>query len=305
MTDRFAAPTTLTGALAILAEDRDARPVAGGTDLVVAARQGRRALPVSIVAIDRIDELLGVRVERDGLTLGALTSHERLATDADIRASWTALADAAAIVGSPATRATGTLGGNLMNASPAAETTAPLVVFDAGVILRGQGIGERRVAVADLASGPGRTVAGASELLTAVRIPRPAPRSGSAYIRLEYRRAMEVAVVGAAALVNLAPDGTTIADARIALTAVAPTIVRAPDAEAALRQNPVGWPAFRAAGDAAAAAARPIDDIRASADYRRAMLAVVVARAVAVAAERAAGRAVAIPASRWSAPAEG
>ena len=305
MTERFAAPTTVTEALAILATDRAARPVAGGTDLVVAARQGRKALPVSIVAIDRIDELAGLRAEGGGLVLGALTTHAILATDPEVRASWTALADAAAIVGSPATRATGTVGGNLMNASPAAETTAPLVVLDGSVILRGQGIGERRVAVADLASGPGRTVAGAGELLTAIRIPRPAPLSGSAYVRLEYRRAMEIAVVGAAALVTLDADGR-IAAARIALTAVAPTVVRARGAEAALAGSVAGLDAFRAAGDAAAADASPISDVRASAEYRRAMVSVVVARTVAAACARASGgaSAVPVPASRWL-PGEG
>jgi CO/xanthine dehydrogenase FAD-binding subunit len=303
VTERFAAPTSLTAALAILADDRDARPVAGGTDLVVAARQGRKALPVSIVAIDRIQELAGLRAEDGGLVLGALTTHDALATNADVRGSWTALADAASIVGSPATRATGTIGGNLMNASPAAETTAPLVVFDAGVILRGQGIGERRVAVAALASGPGRTVAGPGEILTAVRVPRPPAGSGSAYVRLEYRRAMEIAIVGAAALVTLAPDGSTIAAARVALTAVAPTIVRAPEAEGLLAGAPASPATFRAAGAAAAAAARPIDDVRASAEYRRAMLAVVVARTIAAAVERAVGHAVPVPASRWT-PAE-
>jgi aerobic carbon-monoxide dehydrogenase medium subunit len=305
MTERFAAPTTVSQALAILATDLAARPVAGGTDLVVAARQGRKALPASIVAIDRIDELAGARAEAGGLVLGALTTHETLATDPDIRTTWTALADAAAIVGSPATRATGTIGGNLMNASPAAETAAPLVVLEAAVILRGQGIGERRVAVADLATGPGRTVAGAGELLTAVRVPRPVPSSGSAYIRLESRRAMEIAVVGAAALVTLDGDGR-IAAARIALTAVAPTIVHAPEAEAGLVGALPAPDAFRAAGEAAAARARPIDDVRASADYRRAMLAVVVARAVAAACARAAGGpdAVQVPASRWL-PGEG
>jgi CO/xanthine dehydrogenase FAD-binding subunit len=305
MTERFAAPTTVSQALAILATDLAARPVAGGTDLVVAARQGRKALPESIVAIDRIDELAGARVEPGGLLLGALTTHEALATDRDIRSTWTALADAAAIVGSPATRATGTIGGNLMNASPAAETAAPLVVLDAAVILRGQGVGERRVAVADLATGPGRTVAGPGELLTAVRVPRPAAASGSAYIRLEYRRAMEIAVVGAAALVTLSSDGR-IAAARIALTAVAPTIVRAPQAEAALVGAAPGSDVFKTAGDAAAASAQPIDDVRASADYRRAMLAVVVARTVAAACARAAGGAdtVPVPASRWL-PGEG
>jgi CO/xanthine dehydrogenase FAD-binding subunit len=306
MTERFAAPTTLEAALALLAADPAARPVAGGTDLVVAARQGRRPLPPSIVAIDRVPELAGTRIDDvGGLVLGALTSHAWLARDEAVRASWTALADAAAIIGSPATRGTGTLGGNLMNASPAAETTGPLVVFDASATLRGPGGAARTVPVAELAAGPGRTIAAPDELLTEVRVPRAAgARSGSAYIRLEYRRAMEIAVVGAAVLVTLSDDGATIEGGRIALTAVAPTIVRAPGAEAVLAGAPATAATAHAAGEAAAAAALPIDDIRASADYRRAMLAVVVARSVAAAVARArdAAAAVPVPASRWTPP---
>jgi aerobic carbon-monoxide dehydrogenase medium subunit len=299
MTDRFAAPATIEEALAILARDQEARPVAGGTDLVVASRQGRKPLPESIVAIDRIAELAQHAVSDGALVLGALTSHAWLAASADVRRDWTALADASSIVGSPATRGTGTIGGNLMNASPAAETTAPLVVFGANVILRAMGRGSRIVPVERLAVGPGRTSADPVELLTAVMVPAPAPSSGSAYIRLEYRRAMEIAVVGAAALVTLAEDGS-IAAARVALTAVAPTIVRAPEAEAILAGARATAETFRTAGAAAAAAARPIDDVRASADYRRAMLAVVVTRTVAAAVARARGEDIPIPASRWA-----
>lgn len=304
MTERFAAPTTLAAALALLAADPAARPVAGGTDLVVAARQGRKPLPESIVAIDRVAELAAMHIDDDGsLVVGALTSHAWLAGDDTVRATWTALADASAIVGSPATRGTGTLGGNLMNASPAAETTAPLVVLDATVTLRGPSGATRTVPVADLATGPGRTMAAPDELLTDVRVPRPPAPSGSAYIRLEYRRAMEIAVVGAAARVTLSQDGSAIGDARVALTAVAPTIVRAPDAERAVAGATPTWSTFRLAGERAAADASPISDVRASADYRRAMLAVVVARALAAAAERAAAGAasIAVPASRWMA----
>jgi CO/xanthine dehydrogenase FAD-binding subunit len=299
MTERFAGPTTLDAALALLAADEAARPVAGGTDLVVAARQGRRPLPASIVAIDRIAELDHHGVVDGALVLGGLTTHAWLADSAEVRDAWSALADAAAIVGSPATRATGTIGGNLMNASPAAETTAPLVVLDATVRLEAAGGVARTVAVADLADGPGRTIAAPGELLTAVTVPRPAAGSGSAYIRLEYRRAMEIAVVGAAALVTLTDDGR-IAAARVALTAVAPTIVRAPAAEEALLGEPASAATFRAAAEAAAAAARPIDDVRASADYRRAMLVVVVARALAASAARARGEPIPVPASRWA-----
>jgi CO/xanthine dehydrogenase FAD-binding subunit len=298
MTGRFAAPTVLDDALAILAADADARAVAGGTDLVVASRQGRRPLPDSIVAIDRIPELDRHGVEAGRLVLGGLTTHAWIAGSDDVRARWTALADASAIVGSAATRGTGTIGGNLMNASPAAETTAPLVVFDAFVELR-SATGSRTVRDAELATGPGRTIAAANELLTLVTVPTTASATGSAYIRLEYRRAMEIAVVGAAALVTLSDDGR-IAAARIALTAVAPTIVRAQDAEAELVGASPDRTTLRAAGAAAAAAARPIDDVRASADYRRAMLAVVVTRTVAAAVARARGEDIPVPASRWA-----
>ena len=298
MTSRFAAPAELEDALALLAADPAARPVAGGTDMVVAARQGRKELPESVVAIDRIPELGGHEIIEGALVLGGLTTHGWLAASADVRAGWTALADASSIVGSPATRWTGTIGGNLMNASPAAETTAPLVVLDASVTLNAAGGASRTVPVADLATGPGRTVAAQGELLTRVSIPTPAAGSGSAYIRLEYRRAMEIAIVGAAALVTI--DGGVVRDARIALAAVAPTIVRAPEAEAILHDAPATPETFAAAGQAAAAAASPIDDVRASADYRRAMLAVVVARALSAAAARARGEAIPVPASRWA-----
>jgi CO/xanthine dehydrogenase FAD-binding subunit len=298
MTLRFAAPVGLEEALSLLASDPAARVVAGGTDLVVAARQGRKPLPESIVAIDRIGELAGHEVVAGSLVLGALTSHAWLAASPDVRAGWTGLADAASIVGSPATRGTGTIGGNLMNASPAAETIAPLVVLDAQVTLRGIAGATRTVAAADLATGPGRTIATQGELLTLVTIPPTAAGSGSAYIRLEYRRAMEIAIVGAAALVTIV-DGV-VREARIALTAVAPTIVRAPEAEAVLRGTPATPASFRQAGRAAAAAARPIDDVRASADYRRAMLEVMVARVLAAAAARAVGGEVPVPASRWA-----
>jgi len=293
----FTSASSLDAALAALAADPDARPIAGGTDLVVASRQGRRPLPASLVAIDRIGELDGQRVDTAGLTLGALTSHAWLASSPDVRSGWTALADASAIVGSPATRGTGTLGGNLVNASPAAETTAPLVVFGASVTLASSG-GRREVSVAELATGPGRTVLAPGELLVSVAVPRPAAGSGSAYVRLEYRQAMEIAVVGAAVLVTV--DGGRVAAARIALTAVAPTIVRAEAAEAALAGASVDATDGQAFGELVARAARPIGDVRASQDYRTAMVAVVARRALAAALIRAGGGDVPVPASRWA-----
>jgi len=293
---RWSAPTTLAEALGVLAADPEARPIAGGTDLVVGDRQGRRPLPASLVAIDRIPELATQRVDGGDLVLGALTTHAWLASSQLVVEGWTALADASAIVGSPATRATGTLGGNLMNASPAAETVGPLIAAGAEAVLVSVS-GERRVAVADLATGPGQTLARPDELLTEVRVPN-LRGAGTAYVRLEYRQAMEIAIVGASAAVTVA-DGAIVGSV-ITLTAVAPTIIRASAAEAALAGRPPDPDVLREAGAAAAAAASPITDVRASADYRRAMVAVVVTRALKAAIGRACGDAVPVPASRWA-----
>jgi len=291
MGGRFSAPTALADALTATAAGH--RPVAGGTDLVVGTRQGKWSLPEDLVALDRIAELRGIDETPDGLRIGATTSHADLAAHPAVRDRWTAIADAASIVGSPATRHIGTLGGNLANASPAAETSGPLLCFDAHVELRSTS-GERRIALADLFTGPGRTSLAANELIVAVELPELAG-AGSCYVRLEFRRQMEIAVVGATAVVRL--DGDEVRDVRIAITALAPTVRRVAAAEFALVGTDGGPVAAAEAGRLAAEAATPISDVRASLDYRRAMAAVVVRRAVMGAIARARGETVSIPAS--------
>jgi CO/xanthine dehydrogenase FAD-binding subunit len=302
MGNRWARPDSVPEALGLLADDEDATPIAGGTDLVVAARQGRRRLPGSLVAIDRLAELCRQQVVGGDLLIGAMTTHEWLATARTVTVKWTALADAAAIIGSPATRNTGSIGGNVMNASPAAETVGPLIA--AGAVVRLASVdGIRDVEVASLNVGPGRTIAKRTELLTSLRLPTPPPFSGSAYVRLEYRRAMEIAIVGVSAKVTLDgadPAQARIVNARIALTSVAPTVIRASSAEEALLGERPDKLVILAAGAAAAADAKPISDIRASLDYRRQMVAVVAARALTAAIRRAMGELVPVPASRWA-----
>jgi CO/xanthine dehydrogenase FAD-binding subunit len=280
--------TTTDQAVEAMAEG--AKPVAGGTDLVVGARQGKAALPDRLVAIHRLEELAGIASRDGSIAIGALTTHAAITADPLVLERLTALADASAIVGSHATRAWGTIGGNVMNASPAMETGGPLVCFDGTASLRSRS-GTRSVPVAELFTGPGATVADPDELLVALEIPVPRDGTGSCYLRLEYRRQMEIAVVGVTAVA--AVDGERVTDARIAITALAPTVRRVPEAEAALVSGDA-----EGAASAVAAASAPISDVRASDRYRRAMAAVIARRAIDVAVARARGDVVPVPANQ-------
>lgn len=288
----FTIATTLDDALSAVAAG--ARPVAGGSDLVVGARQGKAPLPDSVVAIDRIAALSGIDASDGGVRIGALTTHAELERDQRIVAAYTALADSCALVGSPATRNVGTLGGNVMNASPAMDTGAPLLVFAAEVELQSTR-GSRRIPVGELWTAPGRTSAQADELCTAVHLPTRAAGSGSAYIRLEYRRAMEIAVVGAAASITLGSDGKCTAIA-VALTAVAPTIV-AVDVSG-LTGRAVDASLLADVAEFASDRAVPISDVRASDRYRRHCVGVMARRAVDAAARRAGGETIGVPVNR-------
>jgi CO/xanthine dehydrogenase FAD-binding subunit len=292
VTSSFASAITLEDALDALGSG--ARPVAGGTDLVVGARQGKAPLPDAIVAIDRIPALEGIGEGHDGLRLGALVTHDEVVSNDVIRERFTAIADASAIVGSHATRAQGTIGGNVMNASPAMDTGGPFLCFGASARLRSAS-GEREMPLDELWTGPGTTSADPHELLVGIDVPAPVPATGSAYVRLEYRRQMEIAVVGVTAVVRL--DDGSVADARVAITALAPTIRRLPDAEAALTGSDGGDEAIAAAARATASGSSPIDDVRGSAAYRSAMAEVIARRAIAAALARARGEHVEIPAS--------
>ncbi len=298
MDRRYFQPTTVEETVGILAEHPGADVVAGGTDLVVGARSGKRPLGETLVAIHDVYELRGIAERPDGgLHLRALVSHDELEAHPVVRGRWSALADASALVGSPATRASGTLGGNLANGSPAMETGSPLLVFDATVELVSRQ-GRRDLPISELLQGPGTTARRPDELVIGVVLPPlPAGSVGSAYVRLEYRRAMEIAVVGAAALLAL-DDGGRISDGRLALTAVAPVCLRVPAAEAILAGADPTGEAIAEAAAAAAGAAKPIDDVRGSAAYRLAMVPVIARRALELALRRARGETLPVPAAR-------
>ena len=290
----FAIATTLHEALVALAAG--ARPIAGGSDLVVAARHGKAPLPESLIAIHRIGELMEITESVDGLRIGALVTHATLMAHPMIGDGYSGLADASALVGSPSTRNVGTIGGNVMNASPAMDTGAPLLVLGAAAALRSAG-GHRLVALGELWAGPGRTTAAADELCVALVLPFRPPRSGSAYVRLEYRRAMEIAVVGAAAAVVLEAD-STIHSVAVALTAVAPTIVAVSGLDELIGADTNDEVTLDAISAAAAAQASPISDLRASDRYRRHCVGVMARRAFEAASHRAAGEMIDIPVNR-------
>lgn len=293
----YYAPEAVDEALALVAEHGRAGLVAGGTDLVVRHRSGKRPLPKTLVGIHALGELGGIAWEGHGrIALGALVTYSAILSSAEIAARFTALADASAIVGSPATRYMGTLGGNIVNASPAMDTGAPLLVLEGLVELRSKAR-TRRVPITQLWTGPGESVLADDELLTSISIPPLPPGSGSAYVRLEYRRAMEIAVVGAAAAVTLGDDAN-VTKAAVALSAVAPTCFVADTVAPVILGHRLDGRIVAQAAEAAAAEARPISDNRGSASYRARMVSVITARALRVAAARAVGRDIPVPASQ-------
>jgi CO/xanthine dehydrogenase FAD-binding subunit len=287
MSSRYFEPASINEAAALLAEHPDADLVAGGTDLVVGDRQGKRPLGDTLVAIHRLSDLRGLsEPDAGGLRIGALVTHAEIVASPVVQERWSALSDASVLVGSPATRNAGTLGGNVANGSPAMDTGSPLLVFDASVELTAA-TGTRSLPLVEFFEGPAKTARAPGELVTGIDVPPlPAGRVGSAYVRLEYRRAMEIAVVGAAGLIAL-DEGDRIVEGRVALTAVAPVCLRVPESERLLADQSASAEVVARAGEAAAVASSPIDDVRASAVYRRAMVSVITQRAL----ERALARA--------------
>lgn len=283
----YLVPESLAEALEAMGRHGEkARALAGGTDLFLRMDRGGWA-PEVLVDLKGIPGLAGIRYEEGkGLIVGALALHADVAAHPVVRERYPALAQGAGWVGGPQMRNRGTVGGNLCNASPAADTAAPLMALDACARLASAG-GERTVPLEEFFTGPGTTVLRPGEILAEVLVPPPPPRSGSDYQR-RTRTKIDIAVVGAAASVAL-EGGAACREARIALASVAPTPLRAQNAEGILRGRDLTAERMAEAARAAAAEARPIDDVRASAAYRRAMVEVLTRRALGNALARAQG----------------
>ena len=289
-TFNFYAPTALDEALELLRKTDGGRPIAGGTDLVVQMKEAATKFPhpSSIISLLLIPELNGIEFdESTGLRIGATSTMSDIADSADIREHYPSIAEGAGIVGSIQTMNMTTVGGNLCNGAPSADTAPPFLVHDAEFVITGPN-GRRSLPADEFFVGPGETALAPNELLVEVRVPAPADRSGSAYVRHTPRKQMDIAVVGVAAAVTLTNDDR-IENIRIALGAVAPTPVRATKTETFLSGQPASDESFAEAAETAAAECNPISDVRGSAEFRRHLVGTLTKRMLERAANRARG----------------
>lgn len=279
----FHAPATVDEAVALLAGNPQARVLAGGTDLIVQMRSGRIA-PSAVVDLKRIAGLSGVRSEGGGFVIGAATPCTALKDDKALSLAWPGVVEAANLIGSVQVRNRATMAGNLCNASPAADSVPALVAAGATVIVAGPG-GQRELPVEAIPAAPGSTSLTPGEFVVEIRLPAQPARGSDAYLRSIPRTEMDIAVVGAGVSLVLDADGVC-ASARVAVGAVAPTVLLVEEAGRALIGTRLDDAALDRMAEAVSAACRPIDDKRGTAEYRTAMAGVLARRTARKAVER-------------------
>lgn len=282
----YMAPTSPEEAAALLAA-ADARPLSGGTDLLVQMRSGRAVS--RLVDIKRIPGAIGIRREGGAFVIGAATPCAAMGEDAALVAAWPGVVEGANLIGSTQIQGRATIAGNLCNASPAADSVPALIAADAVCIVVGPG-GRREVAAADIGVSPGRNSLASGEFVLEIRLPERPAHASDAYLRAIPRTEMDIAVVGAGVSLALDGDGRVTA-ARVSLGAVAPTALLVADASAALIGSKLEDAALARLEEAARAAAKPISDKRGTIEYRTAMAAVLAKRAALIAYRRAGGAA--------------
>lgn len=282
----YLAPTTVEEATGLLAARPDAKVFAGATDVIPQLRAGRPE-PGVMVDLKGIERLVSVRSDDSGWTIGAATPTARLTGNADLAAEFPGLVEAAGLIGSDQIQNRSSLGGNLCNASPAADSVPAMVVNGMRAVVA-TATGTRTVPVEEVATGPGATSLGPGEFVVELELDHRPANTGDAYLRMIPRTEMDIAMVGAGARITL-DDAGVCTSATIALGAVAPTVVRVPDAEAALVGSTIDDEALAAVAAAATAACNPIDDKRGTVAYRRKVAGVLARRAVVKAAARARG----------------
>lgn len=283
---QFQSPRSVEDAVALLAADANARVLSGGTDLLVRLRLGHIA-PSAIVDIKKIDGMRSITREDGGFRIGAAVSGAEMSEDADLCAAWPGVVEATDLIGSTQIQGRATAVGNLCNAGPAADSVPALVAARATVRIAGPS-GTRDVAVEDIPTAPGKTSLAAGEFVTSLFLPAPSATGGDCYLRFIPRTEMDIAVVGCG--VSLDVDGSgTITQARVALGAVAPTVLLVDDAAKAIIGTKLDEAALDALAAAASAAANPIEDKRGTVAFRKDVSGVLAQRAAEIAYSRAKG----------------
>lgn len=314
-------PQTVKEAIGLMESLENAKYIAGGTDVMVLIKQGKLA-PANLVSLRNITELNGIDIQ-NGVKMGAGATHTEIANNRFIRERYSALADAAGNVGSKQIRNVATVGGNICNAAPSADTACPLLVFDAKVVIAGKP-GSREVPIDDFFLGPNKAALGPGELVTGVVMPSFGENTGSAYIKHARRHAMDLPILGIAARVTVKVGGSeagcrdafgtsdmsqiikglekekvAFEDVRIAMSVVAPRPVRAKKAEEALKGKIISEKLFEEVGEIAASESQPRDSIRGEAWYRREMVKVLTRRALLRSINRIVGPETTDPDRLW------
>ena len=285
---QYLAPRRLDEAAALMAEHAgSAQLLAGGTDLLIFMRNGRKS-PDVVIDAKKIPELTRLQLDAGRLTIGAAVSCRTVWEHPEISEKFPALADAAALIGGIQIQGRATFGGNLCNAAPSADTVPPVIVYGAVAHIV-SARGEREVPVEKICTGPGRTALAADEILVSLSIPVPAANSGAAFLRFIPRNEMDIAVANAAARVDLDETGGTFKAARIAIGAVAPIPLYVEAAGAALSGRPVNDESIAEAARIARDAATPINDMRGTVEHRKQLVEVLTTRALRRAIARAGG----------------
>ncbi len=279
-------PETIDEACSLLSKYKGkAKVIAGGTDLLISMKK-RQISPQYVVNIKSIPDLDYIRYNQEsGLKIGALATHQSIASSPIIKDKFGLLAIACNKIGTPQVRNMGTVGGNICMAAPSADTAPPLIALGARVKLVSSR-GERIVALEEFLTGPGDTVLEADETLTEIQVPSLAPHAGGVYLRLSQRSTVDIAAVGVAASITLGED-EICSDAKIVLGAVAPTPIRAKRAEDAIKGKKIEDDLLEETARLASEEARPISDVRSSANYRKEMVRVLTKRAIMQALEQA------------------
>ena len=284
----YVAPKTVEEAVSVLEKHGDkARPLAGGTDLLVQARGNKWDLE-AVVDVKKIPEAMKLEASNDGLIIGSGVPCYQIYENEEVKKHYTGIVDGAFIIGGIQIQSRAAIGGNLCNAAPSGDAICPLIVYGATANIAGPN-GERKVAVEDFCIGPGKTVIKNGELLVSISVPKPAERSGAAYERFIPRNEMDIAVAAVAVSVEIDNTGENFESVNIALASVGPTPIVARKASDYLAGKPINDASISEAASIAKDEASPISDMRGTIEHRKHLIEVITNRMIKESVKRARG----------------